>query len=404
MNNDFKKVQVNSFVKVNDMILRIMTQGNKSADSTAIDIYCHLLNDLSFKYNEGTLEDNYSLEFELDEISKMINKKPLQPAKRVQSMRAELKEADKPYTMENIVKLIADNQVFGIRFTEDDIEYFPMFNLLKYFRDSKVLRISYNEIFIQNLKRSFANTPADKFDKLYLDIMLSLTHIDDKVLFTQLSCHNRQMHEYQATSYTNIDLENDIIWKRNAVYSKEGTPNMTMTINAINKSLDRINKIIVIKNEQVEEEHRLPQYQLETKRGGTRCTQYTQYRFTALPIIQYNPSNIDEMVKQYRSEYKKLYKEVCPNKRTQCKKIFDELAEKYNFSKTDYTDVLNKVLDWMKFWNNSDWEKEKGHFNLNMKEWMRNKLDSHLPFNDYKKQPSYGSNVSFEGRTKRRTK
>ena len=87
----------------------------------------------------------------------------------------------------------------------------------------------------------------------------------------------------------------------------------------------------------------------------------------------------------FRYYYQKVYEEPHKGNYTKCLGQIKSLNRDLGYGDT-YNRLLFKLEEWMETWVKLDWEKENGHFSLDVlsAEWVRNKLDAKLNKNGKK--------------------
>lgn len=238
-----------AYLPYNTVIYSVL--GNIKQKET-LDIYIVLLHDLSYRIKNNLVPENNELVVEIDskKLNKFFTKTPTGQQK---AMSEELKQ----YDISQIAFVLLTTNFRAYEIQNNEVIGIDLYSGITYKKEKRIIEIKYNADFIQLMKE---NLNSEVFDKLYVNVMLGISSLKAKQLYSLLCLSHRQLHQYGTTNQININGEYDNITPNFVVMSRN-VIDFPRTIKAIRTNLEQINKAITRVNEKCGTT--LPLYRIE---------------------------------------------------------------------------------------------------------------------------------------------
>ena len=238
-------VYKDNFIKIdNDNVINLIVPAmNKYVNSkyhnkaAHINCICYALNTLSREiYNDSELEE-LSIEYNKQEICDMLGINVIQGS----SNRVYRSQYD------NAVNQLILNSMYVLQTIQGVLNtYIPIFDRVIYDSNSSVITMEFNRKFIQHIK--CCKELKDGYSYLYVDMCVSLSTLNAKIVWAILCKYNAQLKQYGQSNRTNIQY----LLKHLSPYKVNGdkvvyTMRNTDLVITVNRALEEINNLLELK-------------------------------------------------------------------------------------------------------------------------------------------------------------
>lgn len=237
-----KEIKPKNYIQIDSDFITVMLFEDKSKeDKYVIDTLLYLLNELSSALSDNSELIRYTVQITQEEASHILTYDVVNRKKRRVSKMKELKEIifRKLGTTVSIIENKKETKIF-------------MFDTFQYIADKKSISITFNPTFISYFKK--CRNAKDGYFKLYLDVMISLSTLNSKIMYSLCSRYDDQMYKHKYTNDTTVDMlkfyfddnkEYDMELKdyRYFITNQNLKKNVETSINAINDLIKTKNTI-----------------------------------------------------------------------------------------------------------------------------------------------------------------
>ena len=237
-----KEIEPKNYIQIDsDFITVMLFEDMNKENKYVIDTLLYLLNELSSALNDDGELTRYTVHITQNEVSHILTYDVVNKKKRRVSKMKELKEIifRKLGTTVSIIENKKETKIF-------------MFDTFQYMVDKKSISITFNPTFISYFKRC-RNTKAGYF-KLYLDVMISLSTMNSKIMYSLCSRYDDQISKHKYTNATTVNMlkfyfddnkEYDLEFKdyRYSITNQNLKKNVETSIKAINELIKTKNAV-----------------------------------------------------------------------------------------------------------------------------------------------------------------
>lgn len=320
-----RKIKPDHYIQIDDDFMTVLYYENGGKqDRFKVDALAYLLNELSMAISNNKDITQYSVILSQREANFIITEDVVN--KKSRKIRKKLD------VLKDVIFHDLDTTV-SIKRKDYDKKIF-IFSYFYYEHGKDYIEVTFNSEFIEYFKR--CRNATEGYFKLYLDIMVSLPTVNSKILFALLSKYDDQMHKYEKTNRTSINMlkfyldDNKKLdkqvpkdWKEydKYVYSMINTHLVTNVEN----SLKAINTLISTKNKL--NSLNLPGYKVNwirefAQESDTRQGQLHSFTFSHIDLEPLELEKPQTPVKNKPKDKPKYTDEI--------KEIIDYLNEKAN--------------------------------------------------------------------------
>lgn len=274
---EINKIGENGYIRMTEDMIAVFNPLEKGGASRRdrgdeINILMYVLNYLNVKLKYEPDLTDLEIVITHEQFAEMIKTKPIMEDK---------------ITLNNIldviekINAISNYMVFGNEII-GDYKIYAAIEVINWNAFGADYRITLGHKFIEYYKK--VNIASNDYFKLYLDVMLSLSSRNTKILYAYLSRYDSQMNNKKAsysTNETGIDSLKFYFDKRRTRKANgkwEYKMQNQKVVQAVEQGLEEINKIIKIKREMYDTF--IPLYKVKWVREGTGKTcAISKFRF-----------------------------------------------------------------------------------------------------------------------------